>query len=109
MNRAPSRDQSAELAAARRLLKRRADHRGELDVAEGIDAGIAFWVIEGLQPPLPPTGPVDHLPVPDLSEVRAALVAAAGAATSVAEATAIAHAALELAGDELCAFESGAP
>jgi hypothetical protein len=101
MNRTTSRVQSAQLAAARRLLKRRADHGGELAVADGIDAGMAFWVIEGLQPPLPPAGPVDHLPVPSLDEVRTALRAAAEAATSVEEATAIAHAALELAGEGL--------
>jgi len=109
MNRTASRNQSVQLAAARRLLKRRADHGGELAAADGIDAGMAFWILEGLQPPFPPAGPVDHLPVPSLAEVRTALMAAAEAATSVEEATAIAHAALELAGEGLAPDGDEAP
>ncbi|MCK6210548.1 hypothetical protein KZX45_08330 [Georgenia sp. EYE_87] len=109
MNRISKRPQSEQMAVARRLLKRRADHGGALMVAEGIDAGIAFWAIEALHPPFPPTGSVGHLPVPDIEEVRSALMAAASAAISIEEAAAIAHAARELAGDRLGVDGAGTP
>ncbi len=99
MNAVGTRDPSEHMATARRLLKRRAAHGGELDLSSGLSAGMAFWTLEGLRPPLPPIGNVDDLPLPGVAEILHALNAAADHGTSVEEATTIARACVELQKD----------
>jgi len=101
MNAFQTRPQSEQMAIARRLLKRRASHGDELDLRDGLRANAAFWTVEGLHPPYPPIGDVSDLPLPTLHEIRAALIAAAQAASNVHQASLIGQAAAELNGDGL--------
>lgn len=96
MNGIRTRYESDQLATARRLLKRRAAHGGELDSASGLSAGMAFWTLESVHPPFPPIGDVDDLPLPAASDILRALSAAAEHSTSVEETAAIARASREL-------------
>lgn len=88
--------QTAQLASARRLLKRRAAHQDELDLVDGLVAAMAFNALEMAWPPFPPVGDVSDLPLPSVNDVRQALLAAGDHATSVQELTLLAAAAREL-------------